>query len=68
MSTLTERYTATYEAVNGDTLDITFRASSDVDAEECAQEHLERLLDEEPAMQWRLCGVYAVPRTLAHVA
>ena len=57
MSTLTERYTAAYEAVNGDTLDITFRASSDVDAEECAQEHLERLQDEEPAMQWRLVHV-----------
>lgn len=57
MPILSQQYRAAFEAANGDTLDLMFRASSEVDAEECAHEYEDQLTDEEPGQGWRLVNV-----------
>ena len=61
MPVLSQQYTVSFEAGNGDTLDTTVRASSEVDAEERVQELTEQVQGEDPAMQWRLVRYYRTP-------
>lgn len=54
---LHQQYTVSFEAADGETMDMTFRASSDVDAQERAAEEAERLAVEDPHRGWCQTGV-----------